>query len=151
MTLAPLASKTCTLCRGGVPPSRRLPLIGIDFDEDHGGHHAEVLLKQAPEPDERVFVSDLNLRGPDLFLDLSEALLHEVSSGLVQDCPLAKLRSRRDMNRHDSPVSRKKARRETGPSLRRKKALMPSAALMPQANRGHQPSNSRRCQPAPLR
>ena len=98
MTLAPLASKTCTLCRGGVPPSRRLPLIGIDFDEDHGGHHAEVLLKQAPEPDERVFVSDLNLRGPDLFLDLSEersgilfrhapraALLHEV--GPVQTAP----------------------------------------------------------------
>jgi hypothetical protein len=60
-------------CRGYVPSEVwRLPLFGIDFDEDHGGHHAEVLLKKAPEPDERVFVSDLNLRGPDLFLDLSE-------------------------------------------------------------------------------
>jgi hypothetical protein len=77
---------------------RRLPLIRIDFDEDHRGHQAEVLLKQAPEPDECVFVSDLNLRGPDPFLDLDEersgvlfrdapraALLHEVSSGV--DCP----------------------------------------------------------------
>ena len=108
-------------------------------------------------------VSDLNLRRPDLFLDLREersgvlfrhapgaALLHEVSNW-VGSRPLAKLRSTRDKNRHDSPVSRKKARRGAGPSLPRKKALMPSAARMPQANPRHQLPNGRRCQPAPLR
>jgi hypothetical protein len=47
--------------------------------------------------------------------------------------PLAKLRSTRDKNRHDSPVSRKKARRGAGPSLPRKKALMRGRGRVPPA------------------